>query len=466
VPKEPLVIVVDDEPEIIRVHEEHLCSWGYRMMGAANEQELLGLLERELPVVVLLDLFLDERDGLEVLGRLQQSYPELLVVMLTGQGSIATAVRAVKLGAYEYLTKPPDLTQLRRTLERATELHTLNARMQRLTRIEERSESMARLWGASAQMQNVKSLVNTVALTDATVLVLGETGTGKELTARALHELSERRDGPFVPVNMAALPRELVEATLFGHEKGAFTGAVQTRIGCCEAAAGGTLFLDEIGEMDLAIQAKILRFLQDRTVHRIGAHHPIAVNVRVVTATNQDLLHLVRSGRFREDLFYRLNVIPIHLPPLRDRREDIPTLSAGFLKRFASKYEKSARQYSADVTTALMRYDWPGNIRQLENTVERMVVLSSTKTISLLDLPAEIRSASATAIAPASVPTPVSSGYRRMEEIERQTIGDALKQTEGNVRAAARLIGLSVATVYRKIKQFGLAQNAGLNGAD
>jgi DNA-binding NtrC family response regulator len=334
---------------------------------------------------------------------------------------------------------------------------------ERIRRLEEFVEEQE-IWGESVAARKLRGLIASVAPTDATVLILGESGTGKELVARSLHHQGPHSRGPFVPVNMAALPRELAESTLFGHERGAFTGADQPQVGCCEAAHEGTLFLDEIGEMDLALQAKLLRFLQERTVQRVGSSRPRQVNVRVVAATNSDLGERVREARFREDLFYRLNVVPLVVPPLRERLGDVPLLAARFLQRFARKYGKPVRGITRATLTALDRYDWPGNVRQLENLIERLVILGSAAEVGLSDLPPEILGQKVVSPQPAQSPAgllspPAPDGLPAlptMEQVERQAIFDALVRTRGNVRDAAKLLGCGQATVYRKIKRYGI----------
>ncbi|MFO0875783.1 MAG: sigma-54 dependent transcriptional regulator [Gemmataceae bacterium] len=466
---QPLVLLADDDADVLRVMTYHLQTWNYRVLGVPDRDTLLHQLERETPGVLLLDLQLGATDGLQLLPQILQRWPGLPVVMLTAHGSIDSAVTAIKQGAFDFLTKPPDLARMQMVLRHATERKGLSERIRKLEELVEEPSGSARMWGESQAMRQLHGLLQSVAPTDATVLVLGESGTGKELVARAIHEMSTRARGPFVAVNMAALPRELAESTLFGHEKGSFTGAVQAQLGCCEAAEGGTLFLDEIGEMDMALQAKLLRFLQERTINRVGSTRPRVVNVRVVAATNRDLLQQVTRGNFREDLYYRLNVVPVHLPPLRDRREDVPLLATRFLHRLAVKYQKPATGFSPEAMTLLERYDWPGNVRQLENLIERLVILCQETQIPVTLLPAEIRKP--TPARPEGADTvpvielpPLAAGSRSEEaplrpidEMEKNAIREALKQSGGNVREAARLLGLGQATVYRKIKRYDLS---------
>jgi two-component system, NtrC family, response regulator HydG len=440
----PLVLVADDDPDVLRLMEHHLRAWDCRVQGVSDKTQLFAELQREPPQLLLLDLRFGAHDGVELLTQLQAEHPDMAVVMLTAHGSIDSAVTAIKRGAYDYLTKPPDLNRLRVMLSHLEEKQGLNEQIKQLEQLVEADNSTDRLWGESAAIRQVRELIATVGPTDATVLILGESGTGKELVARALHEQSPRRKGPFVPVNMAALPRELVESTLFGHERGAFTGADQPQIGCCEAADKGTLFLDEIGEMDLALQSKLLRFLQERTLQRVGSTTPRPVDVRVLAATNRDLLESVHGGRFREDLYYRLHVVPIAVPPLRQHREDVAVLASRFLQRYRLKYHKAMRGFTEDALSVLTNYDWPGNVRQLENLVERLAILTTTDRIARDALPLEVQTSSRTLAFPA------------LDEMEKQAILDALATTRGNVREAARLLGCGQATVYRKIKRYGI----------
>ena len=473
----PLVLVADDELPILQMMEHHLKEWGYRFAGAGSKVELLQELSREPPDILLLDLYFGEHNGVEIMQELLGSHPDLTVVMQTGHGTIDTAVSAMKLGAYDYLTKPPDLNRLRTVLGHVVEKQKLSRKIKHLEDLIEAPDSRGPIWGSSPEMTHLRELIATVAPTDVTVLILGESGTGKELVARALHQQSPRRSAPFVPINMAALPRELVESTLFGHEKGSFTGADQSQVGCCEAADKGTLFLDEIGEMDSQIQAKLLRFLQEHTVQRVGASKSRFVDVRVLAATNQNLLDRVRKGQFREDLYYRLNVVPIAVPPLRERRQDIVILANRFLQRAAVRFRKDAACFSPEALTVLESYSWPGNVRELENLVERLTILIPRKEIGLGDLPTEIinpvpaaKSAPAAFLpidphrATESPPRQTNGGseiasrgsVRSMEQMEKEAIEDVLQRVHGNVREAARLLGLGMATVYRKLKRYGI----------
>jgi DNA-binding NtrC family response regulator len=454
----PLVLVADDDRDTLLMMEHHLRGWDCRVVCVSDKAQLLAELARERPQLLLLDLCFGEHDGVELLPQLVAEYPDMIVVMMTAHGSIDNAVIAIKHGADDYLTKPPDLNRLRVILGRLEKNEGLRARIQHLEELVEGVDHTSRLWGESAAIRQVREMIATVGATDATVLIQGESGTGKELVARSLHEQSHRRHGPFVPVNMAALPRELVESTLFGHEKGAFTGADQPQVGCCEAADKGTLFLDEIGEMDLALQSKLLRFLQEHTLQRVGSSKPRRVDVRVVAATNRDLLEAVQTGRFREDLYYRLHVVPIAVPPLRQHPEDVGLLAGRFLQRFAAKYHKWVRGFTPEAVDILTRFDWHGNVRQLENLVERLVILATSELIGAESLPAEVRSTERTLTFPALAKSTAEpeGGLRRIDQVEKQAILDALSSSRGNVREAARQLGCGQATIYRKIKRYGI----------
>ena len=451
----PSILIADDDASIAKFFEIQLKKWGYQISTVLNNDELLQRFSREEPDLVMLDLRFGEHDGILVMRELLRLVPDLPVVVLTGHASIDTAVDAIRQGAYDFLTKPPDIERLRLTLEHALEKRELSRRVERLRRQVEPQDATSRIWGDSPALNQLRELITSIAPTDVTTVIHGESGTGKELVARALHDQSRRRQGPFIPVNMAALPKELVESTLFGHEKGAFTGADQVRIGSCEAAEGGSLFLDEIGEMDLEIQAKLLRFLQEREIQRVGSSRTRSVDVRIIAATNRNLREQVDRGRFREDLYYRLQVVPLEVPPLRARREDIPILACRFMERAGARYGKNVAGFTPDALGVLSRHDWPGNIRQLENIVERLVILSRGREIDCQDLPAEIRDRSVSA----SPPTPAGhsgSDILSLEEVEKQAILGAIRKANGNVRQAARLLSLGPATVYRKLNQYGI----------
>ncbi|QVL31877.1 sigma-54-dependent Fis family transcriptional regulator [Telmatocola sphagniphila] len=479
-PTTPLVMIADDDTDVTVLLARHIEGWGYSTVIANDKRTLLALLSNYKPTLLLLDLRFGTTDGLELLPQLLQLAPDLMVALLTAHGSIDTAVAAMKLGAYDFLTKPPDLNRLKVSIKHAVEKQAMNRRIQELEEYVQTAPTGIKLLGDSPAMQQVVGLIRSVAQTDASVLILGESGTGKELVAKSVHELSRRASGPFVPINMAALPRDLAESLLFGHEKGAFTGADKSQAGSCELADNGTLFLDEIGEMDVVLQAKILRFLQERTVQRVGSPKRVQVDVRVIAATNRNLLERVREGQFREDLYYRLNVVPIRVPPLRQRKEDIPQLAARFLQRAALSYGRVDLHFRQETLTAMSSYDWPGNVRQLENLVERMAILSPTGEVGPDMLQEEVLSEKLDVKRPPSnahvefaepvepcvntssqfeftLPSPSGKdGMRLVDQVEKQAIEEALRQTRGNVRDAASMIGLSQATIYRKIKRYDI----------
>jgi len=468
-PKTPLILIADDDPNVLKALKFHLESWGCRVALAVDKGQLYRTLDREPASVLLLDVRFGEHDGVEVLRELIPKSPNLVAIMMTAFGTIDSAVAAMKLGATDYLTKPPDLNRLKVLIGDAIAKATAAEKSrggQKAAAVEAARGPV--LVGNGPAIQRLRTLIAGVAPTDATVLILGESGTGKEVAARSIHAQSRRKDEPFIALNMAALPRELVESTLFGHEKGAFTGADQPQQGSVEAADKGTLFLDEIGEMDVGLQSKLLRFLQERTFQRVGSSKERSVDVRIIAATNRDPHEQVRKGQLREDLYYRLNVVPIVLAPLRERREDVPQLAEHFLSRVAARYGRTITGFSPEAAQALSRYDWPGNIRQLENLIERMGIFSTGPIIGLEAIPPEIVASPERPAGPASVPesntataNPTATetadeGLRPIDQIEKQAIEEALKRSRGNVREAARTLGLGQATVYRKIKRYGI----------
>jgi DNA-binding NtrC family response regulator len=465
----PLILVADDDINVLNAMQFRLEELGYRVHCAPDKQRMWERLAVEEPVLLLLDLRFGKDDGAQVLCEVLKRRPHLCVVMFTGHATVETAVSAIKLGAFDYLTKPLDLNRFGVIVGRAIEKHVSNKRLERLEQLMVERGVVQPFIGTSPAMNRVDELITSISATDATVLILGETGTGKELVARMLHYQSNRRQGPFVPVNMASLPRELAESTLFGHEKGAFTGADKAQAGCCEAADKGTLFLDEIGDMEMQLQAKLLRFLQERSVQRVGSNKAKKVDVRIVAATNCDLQALIREGGFREDLYYRLHVIPIVVPPLRERPQDIPLLAVHFLQRAAVRYRKNLVTFTDEALQAMVAYDWPGNVRQLENVVERVAILGKRPEIEREDLPSEVLQQVPWPVAAVGLKTAfphsgrsVSSALRdesltRIEQMEKKAILEVLEKTRGSVLQTAQLLGLGQATVYRKIKRYGIS---------
>ncbi len=441
-----IVLIVDDE-----VAAQNLCSEvaqqaGLRVRTSATTEQALEILEQFPVDIVLTDLKVPQMGGLELLKHIRTGYPQIAVMMLTQYGTIETAVEATRLGAMDYITKPFHVDELRAKLERlvrAIELDQEN----RVLREQLRSRpGFGGLIGVSSKMQRVYKLIEKVSQHNYPVLILGESGTGKELVARSIHFSGPRRQKPFVPVDCSALVPTLIESELFGYVKGAFTGALHSRQGLLEAADQGTLFLDEIGDLPVDLQAKLLRVLQEREVKPVGATERININLRVIAATNRDLEVAIRSGAFRQDLYFRLNVVQIKLPPLRERKSDIPLLLNSFLEKFCDP-ERTVRTISEEAMRRLMAYDWPGNVRELENAVERAVALGSGPILQVGDLPSSLQ------YSPVER-APESDEIVPLEEIERRAIFRALRETGGDKLAAARLLGIGKTTLYRKLKQY------------
>jgi len=444
------VLVVDDEPAQLELVAGFLRRQGFEVTEAESGRAALARVEREPVDVILTDQKMPDLSGLELLEAARRITPEVGVLIMTAYGTIETAVSAIKAGATDYLTKPLDLDELLHRIHRIRERQRLLTENRELREALTERHRVEGIIGESGPMQEVLSLVRRVASSDATVLIRGESGTGKELIARAIHYASPRAEGPLVKVNCAALPDSLLESELFGHEKGAFTGAVNTRKGRFELAHGGTLFLDEIGDLPPHLQVKLLRVLQEREFERVGSSHPIAVDVRVLAATHRDLEALVRAGRFRDDLYYRINVVTIALPPLRERREDLPVLIDHFVTRFAEKNGKKLRGLTREAREALLRYDYPGNVRELENLIERAAVLTRDDVIGLSDLPLTLND-----------PPPESATGRGLvgavEALERSMIHDALARAGGVQTRAAESLGISERVLRYKLKKYGLA---------
>ncbi|HLC43143.1 MAG TPA: sigma-54 dependent transcriptional regulator [Methylomirabilota bacterium] len=437
------VLVVDDDQEMVEMLRRHLEGEGYSVRAVTSGQLALKALDEEEFDVVLVDLVMDEVDGIAVLRHAQQRQAEIRVLLMTAFGSLETAIEAMRLGAYDYLTKPFKLAEASIAIQRALDDRRLRDENQRLRQEVERRYRFENLLGKSKAMQAVFDQIRAVAGSEATILLLGESGTGKELVAKAIHWNSPRRNGSFVPVNCAAIPENLLESELFGHEKGAFTGADRKRKGLFAEANGGTLLLDEVADMPPALQAKLLRALQDKAIRPVGGSEEIQLDLRLITATNRDLPALVSEGKFREDLYYRLAVIPIRLPSLRERPEDIPLLAQHFLERAATASGKSVPGFSEEAMAWLVEHRWPGNVRELENVVERAATLSLGPLITLKDLRTEF--------APTGSP---EAGLRpTLGELERQYIRRVLEETGGDKRAAARILGISIRTLQRMEKQ-------------
>jgi DNA-binding NtrC family response regulator len=449
----PLVLAVDDEPGVLESYKvilEDTCEVRTVMDGAAA----LKVLAHEDIRLVILDLRLPDMEGLEVLLRIKEMDEYLGVIVVTAVGDVKTAVRAMQAGASEYLVKPFDIETLQAVVERTLERQALMKEVLYLRSEVEGYHPFVDIVGRDEKMLEIFELIERVSDSDATVLVTGESGTGKELIARALHQRSHRALRPFVAINCTAIPENLIESELFGHERGAFTGAVQRRIGKFELAHSGTLFLDEIGSMRLDMQTKLLRALQEREIERVGGERTIKVDVRIVAATNADLRALVKAKAFRDDLYYRLNVIPVYVPPLRARKSDIALLVQYFLEKYNRQFNRRVRSFSLAAIEAMQAYDWPGNVRELENIVERLVVISKHEAIQLRELPLDFQPSYSPLIEQIE-----EDGYdlrKAVQQFEREYIRRVLEKTHWNQTVAARMLGIHRNTLLGKIEQLDL----------
>lgn len=450
----PNLLVVEDEKNT-REGLRRALEDKFEIYVASDYTSALNVLETEQIDVMLTDLRLaGGADGMELLAKVQSLSHQPVCVLMTAYGSVDVAVEAMKRGAYDYVTKPLNLDKLELLLLRAWRSRQVEAENVQLRQELDKKYGMEKLIGNSAPMLKVFDLVQQVANSTATIMIEGESGTGKELVAQALHNLSSRKSNPFVIVHCAALSAQLLESELFGHEKGAFTGANARRIGRFEEANHGTIFLDEIGEIDAATQVKLLRVLGERTIQRVGSNQNLPVDVRVITATNKDLEAMVKEGKFREDLFFRLNVVPIKLPPLRDRVEDIPLLADAFIKEFSRQNQKKITGLTSDAQDALLRYDWPGNVRELRTAMEYGVTLARGERIGLKDLPERVLGAKSE-LSPASLSSRVDLNLEKMEKL---FIEQALKVCNGNRTEAAQKLGISRRTLHRKLLQYRLEE--------
>lgn len=467
------IVVADDEESVRWTLKKALERSGYAVLTVADGKAAVETAERVGADLVLMDIKMPTVDGLEALSLLRERNPDTMVIVMTAFGSLQAAVEAMKRGAYDYITKPFDFEELTLLVRRALEVKTLTKELNRLkTRLKDRQE-LDEIVGTSQSMQLVFKLVGQVADSGATVLIQGESGTGKELIAQAIHKNSLRCHGPFVTVNCAAIPKDLLESELFGHEKGAFTGAVATRRGKFELADGGTIFLDEIGEMDPALQTKILRVFEERRFERLGGEIPITADVRILAATNRDLQALVTRGIFREDLFYRLNVVTIALPPLRERQEDIPLLVDHFLRLYAGENQK---EVAPEALNCLLHYHWPGNVRELENVIKRACLLARTRLILPEHFPEALQAAAGVPRAEDSVGPPggfgreVRAELRRVRGekdgqlyehilslVERPLLQAILDRAGGNQLKAAQLLGINRNTLRKRMRQLGIS---------
>ena len=449
------VLVVDDDEGHARAVAESLERVGYDCVVATSGSEGLRLIEEQVFDIVITDLIMDGVDGMEVLARAKRELPDAEVVILTGHSTIKGAVSAMQAGASNYLIKPLDINELRTVADKASQsqrLHRSNIELQKQLHEKFGFEGVI---GNSPAMHAVVAKLRQIAPTSASVLITGESGTGKELVAKALHINSPRKNKPFVPLNCAELSENVLESELFGHVKGAFTGADRDRIGRFQYANGGTLFLDEIGDMPMSIQVKLLRVLESGEVVRVGTNDPVKVNVRLISATHRDLSDAIAEGRFRQDLFHRLKVVSIKLPPLRERRDDIPLLIDTFLKEFSTSHGKSVTSISPAVRKALIGYSWPGNVRELRNVIESMVVMDADRVLDVDDLTEDLQQAASVGRSDGHAGVDTLVG-KSLEEIERHYIALTLEQTGGNREEAARLLGIGERTLYRKIKEYGI----------
>ncbi len=449
------LLLVDDDTAHRTMLKANLAASGYSILEAEDGDEVLPILQQYRVSLIILDMKMARVDGLQTLCLLRDSaYASIPVIVLTAFSSVEVAVQAMREGAYDYVAKPIDLDELQLVLSRALGFNALQKENTRLKKIVAGTGSFASIIGSGQAMEDLFATLTLVAPTDATVLINGETGTGKELVASAIHGESLRNSSPFVKVNCAALNENLLESELFGHEQGAFTGAVASRKGCFEQADGGTLFLDEIGDMSLPTQTKILRVLQEGELNRLGGNETIKVDVRLVAATHKDLEAMIEGGTFRQDLFFRLAVVPLVLPPLRERWGDIPLLAEHFLKRYSAKNRKDIKGFHPDVMRIFMQFSWPGNIRELENTVERAVILCQGEQISMQQLP------------PQMLPEQKSRAVREKEtvlttsptlrDMEREMIRSTLAKQNGNKSNSAKILGIARQTLLNKIKEYGL----------
>jgi two-component system response regulator HydG len=454
----PSICVVDDEEGIRRSVERALSGQGYGVRVFETGRALLDAHRQDRADLFILDLRLPDMDGIQLMKAIQALGGPAEFIIITGQGTVETAVEAMKLGAYDYIEKPFERAALLKVVRKALEKHRLVRENQELRHLlaTGREDAFA---GHNPRLRIIMELVHQVAPTSATVLIQGESGTGKEVLADTIHRLSPRRDRPFVKINCAALPETLLESELFGHERGAFTDAAETRPGKFEQAAGGTLFLDEVGDMSPAMQVKLLRVLQEREFQRVGGTRTLTVDVRILAATNTDLETAVQQGRFRQDLFFRLNVINIHLPPLRERRDDIPLLAYHFLRRYARRNGKILEGFDPEVLALFQRHDWPGNIRELQNVVERGVILSRGPLVSAEDLPERllgpraVDAASAGATADrGEIMVPFGTP---LAEVERRYVEETVRRLSGNKNLAADLLGVNLRTIYRRLDSGG-----------
>ncbi len=452
------VLIVDDEVgtrESIKMILKH----DYEVFLAKDAEETFLQMKEHSPDVILLDIILPDIDGLKVLEKIKGSDPDVIVIMITATKTVKTAVEAMKLGAYDYITKPFDIDELRLIISRALSNQALEKEVKYLRQEIDKSFNFGNIIGESKAMESIFKVVRQIADSKSTVLIMGESGTGKELISRAIHYNGNRKNYPFVTINCAAIPETLIESELFGHERGAFTNAIEKKLGRFEIAHRGTLFLDEIGELSLSTQAKILRFLEEKEFNRVGGSKTIKVDVRLITATNRDLEQLLKKGGFREDLYYRINVVPITMPPLREKKEDIIALLDHFIKKFNAENNKKVKGVSKEALELMMNYDWPGNVRELENLIERVINLTSNEYIQPNELPFSLINIPKINGLKESVLDGRVSFLKAEEEFEKQIILDALKKSNYVQSHAAEILGVSRRILKYKMDKLGITQD-------
>lgn len=447
------ILIIDDEQTQREVLKGYLDKKGYRTFTASSGNEGISVAKEEQIDIILSDFKMPDKTGLEVLEEVKKINPEINFVLMTAYGTIENAVKAMRLGAYDYLTKPVDLDELDLLLEKIIENKNLKSEVNLLKQQLQEKFKIDSFISSSPKMQEVLSVASRAAESKATVLITGESGTGKEVLAKSIHYISQRKDKPFIAVNIPALPETLLESELFGHEKGAFTGADKPRTGRFELANKGTIFLDEIGDIPLNLQVKLLRVLQEHQIERLGSNESIDIDVRVIAATHQNLEQKIKDGTFREDLFYRLNVISIHIPPLRERKEDIAALIDHFIKKYSDENDKPKLEISKEAFDILMKYNYPGNVRELENIIERAVVLSRQNIITVNDLPQSVKGFKTEGD---PILDETKSLTEQVEAIEKKLIYDALSKANGNQSLAGRMLGITERNLRYKMQKYGI----------
>jgi len=448
------ILVVDDEPEMLETLSDVLEDEGYKVLTVNNGVRAIAKVKEEKPEVVLLDIKMSDMDGMEVLHWIKKINKDIPIIMITGYGSMDSVIQAMKLGAYDYLPKPFDLEKMKVLVKRALEARILTEQIASLKLKLKEKYKLENIVGKDPKMYEVYKTIGKVVDNKATVLIQGETGTGKELVARAIHFNSIVKEGPFIAIDCASLPQDLLESELFGHEKGAFTGAVAKKLGKFESANNGTLFLDEVGNLTSSIQAKLLRALQEKKIERVGGIKPIKIDTRIIAATNMNLEELVKRRLFREDLYYRLNVVTIYLPPLRERRDDIPLLVEHFLRKYKSESKGRVKYVPPETMDLLIRYEWPGNVRELENVIERAVIIGKTDAILFEDLPLKIQKAADISIG--NVPRGNLSLKKMVADFEKKMIIRALEEANWVQTRAAKLLDINRRVIRYKMQKYGI----------